>query len=97
MPKRRRRSFTAEFMAQVVLEVLSGLKSQAEVARLHKLKPNSSPAGRTSPLLGQRPGQELPAAPLPRTTTSYSSGCNIVPPLEMRFAWVPDAAVDRCS
>jgi transposase-like protein len=39
MPKRRRRSFTAEFKARVVLEVLSGLKSQAGVARQHKLKP----------------------------------------------------------
>jgi transposase len=39
MPKRRRRSFTAEFKAQVVLEVLAGLKSQAEVARQYKLKP----------------------------------------------------------
>jgi transposase len=39
MPKRRRRSFTAEFKARVVLEVLSPLKSQAEVARQHKLKP----------------------------------------------------------
>ena len=39
MPKRRRRSFTAEFKAQVVLEVLAGLRSQAEVARQHKLKP----------------------------------------------------------
>src|SRR3954466_1728163 len=39
MPKRRRRSFTSEFKARVVLEVLSGLKSQAEVARQHKLKP----------------------------------------------------------
>jgi transposase-like protein len=39
MPKRRRRSFTAEFKAQVVLEVLTGLSSQAEVARRHKLKP----------------------------------------------------------
>jgi len=39
MRKRRRRTFTAEFKAQVVLEVLSGLKSQAEVARHHKLKP----------------------------------------------------------
>jgi transposase len=38
MPRRRRRSFTAEFKAQVVLEVLSGLKSQAEVARQHKLR-----------------------------------------------------------
>jgi transposase len=39
MPKRRRRSFTAEFKARVVLEVLSRLKSQAEVAQQHKLKP----------------------------------------------------------
>jgi transposase len=39
MPKRRRRTFTPEFKAQVVLEVLSGLRSQAEVARRHKLKP----------------------------------------------------------
>jgi transposase-like protein len=39
MPKRRRRSFTPEFKAQVVLEVLFGLRSQAEVARQHKLKP----------------------------------------------------------
>ena len=39
MPKRRRRSFTPQFKAQAVLEVLSGLKSQAEVARQHKLKP----------------------------------------------------------
>jgi transposase len=39
MPKRRRQSFTPQFKAQVVLEVLSGLKYQAEVARLHKQKP----------------------------------------------------------
>src|SRR3954467_10802939 len=39
MPKRRRRSFTPEFKAQVVLEVLSGARSQAEIARQHKLKP----------------------------------------------------------
>ena len=39
MPKRRRRTFTPQFKAQVVLEVLSGLKSPSEVARQHKLKP----------------------------------------------------------
>jgi transposase-like protein len=39
MPKRRRRSFTPQFKAQIVLEVLSGLKNQAEVARQNKLKP----------------------------------------------------------
>ena len=39
MTKRRRRSFTPQFKAQIVLEVLAGLKSQAEVARQHKLKP----------------------------------------------------------
>jgi transposase-like protein len=35
----RRRAFTAEFRAQIVLEVLMGLKSPSEVARRHKLKP----------------------------------------------------------
>jgi transposase-like protein len=39
MPKRRRRTFTSQFKAQVVLEVLSGTTSQAEAARKHKLKP----------------------------------------------------------
>ena len=39
MPKRRRRSFTPQFKAQVVIEVLAGLKSPSEVARQHKLKP----------------------------------------------------------
>ena len=39
MPKRRRRSFTSQFKAQVVLEVLSGQRSAAESARQHKLKP----------------------------------------------------------
>ena len=39
MPKCRRRSFTPQFKAQVVLEVLSGQRSAAESARQHKLKP----------------------------------------------------------
>jgi len=37
MPQRRR--FTAEFKAQVVLDVLSGSKSAAEVCREHQLNP----------------------------------------------------------
>ena len=36
----KRRSFTAEFKARVVLEIISGAKSQAEVAREHRLKPD---------------------------------------------------------
>ena len=39
MPKRRPRSFTPQFKAQVVLEVLAGLKCPSEIARQHKLKP----------------------------------------------------------
>jgi transposase-like protein len=39
MPKRRRRSSTPKFKAQVVLEVLSGLKSPSESDRQHKPKP----------------------------------------------------------
>ena len=38
MAKRRR--FTAEFKAEVVLEVLSGATSQAEVCRRHNLNEN---------------------------------------------------------
>jgi len=33
-----RRTYTAAFKAQVVLEVLSGIKSQAELGREHRLK-----------------------------------------------------------
>src|SRR5436190_23046206 len=39
MPKRRRRSFTPQFKAQVVLEVLSGQRSSSDAAQQHKLKP----------------------------------------------------------
>jgi len=35
----KRRQFTATFKAQVVLELLSGGKSVAEVAREHRVKP----------------------------------------------------------
>ena len=37
MAKRKRRHFTAEFRAKVVLEVLSGESSQAELCRRHNL------------------------------------------------------------
>lgn len=36
----RARSFTAQFKAQVVLEVISGVKSSAEVCRLYQIHPN---------------------------------------------------------
>jgi len=35
----KRRTFTPEFKAQVVLEVISGAKSAAEACRQHSLKP----------------------------------------------------------
>jgi len=35
----RRRSFLPEFKAQVVLEVVSGARTAAEVCREHRLKP----------------------------------------------------------
>ena len=37
---RTRRSFPAEFKAQIVLQLLSGESSQAELCRKHSLKPN---------------------------------------------------------
>jgi transposase len=60
MPRRRHRSLTPQFNAQVVLEVLTGLKSPSEVARLHKLKPeliarwkDTAPEGLESLLQGR--------------------------------------------
>jgi transposase len=35
-----RRNFTAEFKAKVVLEILSGTKSAAQICREHDLKPD---------------------------------------------------------
>ena len=40
MAKTKRRKFSAEFKAQVVLEVISGAKTQAEIARQHQIKPD---------------------------------------------------------
>ena len=39
MPRGQRRSFAPEFKAQVVLELLSGAASQADLCRKHNLKP----------------------------------------------------------
>jgi len=36
---KQRRSFTAEFKAKIVLEVISGVKPSAEVCREHSIKP----------------------------------------------------------
>lgn len=36
----KRRSFSAAFKTEVVLEMISGTKSQAEIARQHGIKPN---------------------------------------------------------
>lgn len=35
----RHRTFTPEFKAQVVLEIISGAKSAAEISREHQIKP----------------------------------------------------------
>jgi transposase len=40
MPRRARRTFTPEFKAEVVLALLRGEQSQAELCRLHQLSPN---------------------------------------------------------
>ncbi len=40
MPKRSRRTFSPEFKAKVVLEVLSGLRSPAEACKQYSLKPD---------------------------------------------------------
>lgn len=39
-PSRARRAFTAPFKAEVVLSLLTGAKTQAELCRQHELSPN---------------------------------------------------------
>lgn len=39
MPRGQRRSFPADFKAKLVLELLSGTASQADLGRQHNLKP----------------------------------------------------------
>jgi transposase-like protein len=40
MPRRARRTFTPEFKAKVVLDVLTGTASQAAVCRKHQISPS---------------------------------------------------------
>ena len=40
MPRRKRRTFTAEFKAGVVLDLISGKRSHAELCRDHQLSPS---------------------------------------------------------
>ncbi len=40
MPRRSRRTFTPEFKAKAVLDVLTGAASQAEVCRKHQISPS---------------------------------------------------------
>ena len=40
MPRRSRRTFTAEFTAKVALDALTGAASQAELCRRHQISPN---------------------------------------------------------
>ena len=39
-PSRKRRAFTASFKAEVVLSLLMGTKTQAQLCREHELSPN---------------------------------------------------------
>ena len=60
---RNRRAFSAEFKARVVLEVLSGAKTAAEVCREHQIKPQ---------LFGSWKAQFLENAP-----QVFAQGCTV--------------------
>lgn len=45
---RARRQFTPEFKARVVLDILTGVQSQAEACRKHALSPNLLALGKTT-------------------------------------------------
>jgi transposase len=62
MPRGQRRSFAPEFKAKLVVELLSGAATQAELCRKHSLKPQllatwKSVALERLPLLFQEDGQ----------------------------------------
>jgi transposase-like protein len=62
MPRGQRRSFPREFKAKLVLELLTGAASQAELCRKHNLKPQliahwKAAALERLPLLFQDEGQ----------------------------------------
>jgi transposase-like protein len=40
MPRRKRRAFTAAFKTQVVLDLITGRRTQAELCREHQLSPS---------------------------------------------------------
>jgi len=50
MARRSRRTFTPEFKAKVVLDVLTGTASQAEVCREHQISPSLFALWKATPL-----------------------------------------------
>lgn len=48
MSKQKRRKFSAEFKAKIVLSVLTGEKSQAEICRDHQLNAQRSATGNSN-------------------------------------------------
>lgn len=50
MPRRARRTFTPEFKAQVVRDLLTGKRSQAETCREHQLSPSLVALGKDTAL-----------------------------------------------
>jgi transposase len=50
MPRRTRRTFTPEFKAKVVLDILTGSATQAEVCRRHQISPSLLALWKATPL-----------------------------------------------
>lgn len=68
----KRRTFTAEFKARVVLKVISGMKSAAEVCREHSIKPQllsgwKSAFLENAPMIFKPDGQRSEPSSHPRT------------------------------
>ena len=85
---RRRRSFTPQFKAQVLLEVLSGQRSASESARQHKLKPGLISRWKDIALEGLFQGDDQRAA----TVTASPSWRRIRPP----GAWTASVTPAAC-
>ena len=70
MPRRPRRTFTAEFKAKVVIDLLAGNTTQAAVCRKHQLSPTLVALWKATLLDRLRPSSRPTTAAPPRPTAS---------------------------
>ena len=84
--KKKRRRFTPEFKAQIVLEILTGVQSPAEACRKHALSPNLLAAWKTAFLEKATPSSRATSSGMRTRPASPSwSNCSGGPPQQIEI------------